>query len=321
MSQLHHEQRRDTAEARPRPDARQSHTNSPVLAVLLVLPAVVLLTLFLLWPIVTAVQYSFTGASGFGDADPVGMANYERALTDGAFWGALGRNVVFALIVTAASLAIGFVLAYLLFLRVRGWRGLQVLLMVPYILPVVVTALLWKFMMEPHGGLFNSALRAIGLDALANPWLSSPSTALGSVSLVQVWQITPFAMLLIFGAMIAIPTEVIEAADLDGAGHATKMLRIVLPIVRPAMILTAIVIAIGLFRSFDLIYLLTQGGPINSTTISTLYIYVQGFVNNNYGYANAAGVLVGVFLVALAVIPRIAQRTQRRRAEHAEGTE
>ncbi len=275
------------------------------LGILLALPAVVLLVLFLIWPIVTSLQYSFTSASGFGDMSPVGGANYARAIGDSDFWASIGRNVVFALIVLVSSVVIGFMVAYLLFLRVRGWGHLQVILMIPYIMPVVVTGLLWQFILEPEAGLVNTGLRKIGLGFLAGPWLSGQTTALGSVAIVQAWVTIPLAMLLIFGAMISIPTEVIEAADLDGAGHLTKMVRVVFPMIRPTVMLVAFVITLQLFRSFDLVYILTKGGPIESTTIATLYVFVQGFINNEYGYANAVGIVLGLMLVVLALIPRI----------------
>ncbi len=299
---------------------RNSRPRGRGLGMLLALPAVLLLVLFVVWPIVTSVRYSFTSASGYGDMDFVGGANYARAVADPGLYAAFGRNVVFALVVVAASVLIGFLVAYLLFLRVRGWRPLQVLLMIPYIMPVVVTALLWQFMLEPVGGLINTALRHIGLGALAGPWLTGESTALGSVSLVQIWVTIPLAMLLIFGAMLSLPVEVMEAADLDGAGHFTKMFRIVFPMIRPTIILTAFVITIQLFRSFDLVYLLTKGGPIGSTTIATLFVFVQGFVNNEYGYANAVGILLGIVLVLLALVPRILSGRAARRSALLEGT-
>lgn len=291
------------------------------LGLLLALPALVLLTAFVIWPIATAGIYSTTSASGYGDMDPVGFDNFGRALQDPALYAAFGRNVVFAAIVVVASIAIGYVLAYFLFLRVRGWRTLQVLFMVPYIMPVVVTALLWQFMLEPENGLVNTALRGLNLGALAGPWLTGEHTALGSVSVVQIWVTVPFAALLIFGAMISLPADVLEAAELDGAGHFTKMLRIVLPMVRPTVVLTAVVLTVQLFRSFDLVYLLTKGGPIGSTTIATLFVFIQGFVNNEYGYANAVGIVIGVVLVALAVVPQLISRRARRRLGHREASE
>ena len=203
-------------------------------------------------------------------------------------------------------------LAYVLYLRVRGWRAFQVLLMVPYITPVVVTALLWQFLLEPTSGLVNTGLRAVGLGQLAGPWLTGQTTALASVAVVQVWVNAPFAMLLIFSSMVTLPNEVLEAAELDGAGHARRMLG------RPADDAAdgpwyALMVTIQMFRSFDLVYLLTRGGPIGATTISTLYVFVTGFVDNEYGYANAVGVVLGVMLVVVALLVRLALRLLRAR--------
>jgi ABC-type sugar transport system permease subunit len=289
------------------------------LGVLLALPAIVLLTVFLLWPVLVAADYSTTSASGFGDKVGVGADNYVRVLHDRRFLDSLVRNALFAAMVVVASTTLGFVLAYVLYLRIRGWRAFQVLLMVPYITPVVVTALLWQFMLEPTGGLVNTGLRALGLDALAGPWLTGQSTALVSVALVHVWVNAPFAMLLVFSSMVSLPEDVLEAAEMDGAGHVRRMVSILLPMMRPIVALVTLVLTIQMFRSFDLVYLLTKGGPIGSTTISTLYVFVTGFVNNEYGYANAVGVVLGVAVAAIAVLPRVmsrlAPRTRRSRPE------
>lgn len=294
------------------PRTRVRYRRSAWLGFVLALPALVFAFLFLFWPIVVAGQYSFTSASGYGDKTPVGLDNYARALGDQRFFDALGRNVVFAVMVMVAAIAIGFVLAYFLFLGVRGWRALQVMFLIPFIMPVVVVGLLWQFMLEPTNGLVNSGLRMIGLDALAGPWLTGEQTALPSVALVHVWTLAPFAMLLIFSAMLALPTDVLEAASLDGAGHVKKMIHVVLPMVRPTVIMVAFVLTLQLFRSFDLVYLLTKGGPVGSTTIATLYVFIQGFTNNQYGYANALGVILGVVLGAVALVPRLVQRRAAR---------
>ncbi|MHC9046522.1 carbohydrate ABC transporter permease [Microbacterium saperdae] len=296
----------------PRTARRPLRRSSRTLGFTMTLPALVLMLLFLLWPIFTAADYSTTSATGFGDKQRVGAENYARALTDPGLYAAFGRNIVFAAIVVFFSIAIGFVIAYFLFLRVAGWRLLQLLVMIPYIMPLVVTALLWQFMLEPENGLVNTALRTVGLGAWAGPWLTGEGTALGSVSLVQIWVTIPFAMLLIFGAMISLPGEVMEAAKLDGAGHPTIMLRVVLPMVRPTIVLVAFILTVQLFRSFDLVYLLTHGGPVGATTIATLYVFIQGFVNNEYGYANALGLVIGVVLVLLALLPVLKNRAAAR---------
>lgn len=232
-----------------------------LLGLMMALPAIILLFIFVIWPVLVAGDYSFTSASGFGDREQVGWDNYSRALTDTKFYEAIGRNVIYAAIVIVLSPAIGFFLAYFLFIRVRGWRFLQVVFMVPYVTPAIVVALLWQFMLEPSNGMVNTALRALGLDFLAGEWLAGQSSSLVSVSIVQTWHILPLAMLLIFTGMLALDAEILEAADLDGAGHVQKMFSVVMPMMRPTIVLVVVLLTLQLFRSFDIVYLLTKGGP------------------------------------------------------------
>jgi len=287
---------------------RKRDRKSQILGILFATPAFIFLFVFLVWPILVGVQYSFTKASGYGDKEAVGFSNYTEAFGDPDLYSAFGRNIVFAAIVVTASISIAFVLSYFLYRRVPGWRFLQTTLLIPFVMPTVVIAFLWKFMLEPENGLVNSVLRAANLDALAGPWLTGQGTALFSVSIVQTWHFVPFAMLLLFGAMLSLDGEVLEAAEIDGAGPWRTMTAIVLPMVRPMVLLVGMVLTVQLFRSFDLVYLLTQGGPVGSTTIATLFVFVEGFVNSKYGYANALGLIIGVVLVLIAVTPRFIAR-------------
>lgn len=282
------------------------------LGLLLALPAIILLGLFLLWPILVGVEYSFYDASGFGGKEFTGLENYRMVLEDHRFWAAMGRNVILALVVVVATVLIGFVLAYGLYIKLRGWRVYQVLLMIPYITPVVVVGLLWKFMLEPTSGLVNVLLEGAGLGFLASGWLSDPSTALPTASMVYIWSGAPFVVLLLFSGMVSLPQEVMEAAQIDGAGHLRRMFWIIFPMLRPLIALVTLITVIGNFRSFDLMYVLTAGGPINSTTIGTLYVYIQGFINSKYGYANAVGVVLGLILVAALLVPRLIRSAQTR---------
>lgn len=274
----------------------------------MVLPATLLLVVFILWPLITAASYSTTSASGYGDRNPVGLANFAEAFSDTDLYLAFGRNVLLASIVVVGTLVVAFCTAYFLFLKVAGWKVLQGAFMAPYILPAVVAGLLWQFLLEPEAGLVNSVLRAIGLGGLAGPWLTGTESALMTVGMIEIWKTVPFAMLLLFAGMVALPPETLEAAELDGANHRIRMFRIVFPMIRPTVVLVGVLLTVNLFRSFDLVYLLTRGGPLGSTTVATLYVYVEAFQNNRYGYANALGIVIGVFLVILAIATRLISR-------------
>lgn len=290
------------------------------MGVLMAAPALILLFLFLVWPVFVAADYSLTDATGFGNKEYIGLENYARLLTDQRFHASLWRNLVFSALVLIGSLVVGFVLAYVLYLRIKWWRGFQVLLMIPFVTPVVVGGLLWKFMLEPNNGLVNQSLETLGLGFLQSPWLTGQSTSLLTVSLVQTWAMIPLVMLLVFGSMVALPGEVLEAAEIDGAGHVKRMVLVVLPMLKSTVVLVSILVVLDTFRSFDLVWVLTQGGPIGSSTIATLYIFVVGFVNNSYGYANAVGIAIGLVIVVAALGGRFYMRRQatRRRNERQE---
>jgi ABC-type sugar transport system permease subunit len=273
--------------------------------------------MFVLWPIGVGVDYSFYDANGFGFKEFIGGTNYGQVMVDQRFWAAMLRNVVFAVVVVGSTVLLGFFLAYALCLKMRGWRVFQLLQMIPYITPAVVCGLLWRFMLEPTGGLVNSALRALHLDALAGLWLTDAASALPTAAFIHVWAQTPFALLLLFSAMVSLPTEVIEAAQIDGAGHLKRMFLIVFPMMRPFILLVTLILLINNFRSFDLMYILTKGGPINSTTIAPLYVYVQGFTNSKYGYANAAGMVLGLILITIGVLPTVIRKLRARSGQGA----
>lgn len=293
------------------PQRRLERYKSSLMGVLMAAPAVVLLFLFLVWPIFVAADYSFTDATGYGGKNYIGSENYLQLLSDQRFHASLLRSLVFSGIALVGSMSVGFVLAYVLYLRIRWWRSFQVMLMIPFVTPVVVVGLLWRIMLEPNNGLVNQSLEVVGLGAFTGTWLTSQATSLVTVSLVQTWTLIPLAMLLIFGSMVALPSDVLEAAEIDGAGHLQRMALIVWPMLKSTIVLVSVLVVLDTFRTFDLVWLLTEGGPIGSSTIATLHIFIVGFVNANYGYANAVGMAVGLLIVLAGLGVRRYQKSQR----------
>lgn len=293
-------------EPRPGPGSQGLPRRMSWLGLLMILPAMVPFTLFLALPIGVAAVYSLHSASGFGGMGQfVGIDNYVAAVGDAELWRSLGRNLFLAAFTLVFSVGGGFVLAFFLYRRVAGWRYLQVALFLPFVLPIAVTGLMWIFIYEPNLGLLNAFLDAIGLDALTGLWLSDPESALSASSVVWAWRLTPFVMLLLFGAMLRISDEVIEAAQLDGATELTMMMKIVLPLVAPTFWLTCLLVIVTTFRTFDLMWILTQGGPQGATRIAPLYLYEQGFAYIKYGYANAIGFIIAIVVaVPVAIIMR-----------------
>lgn len=284
------------------------------MGIALALPTVLLCAVLFLWPLILAGQVSLFDYNGYGPLDDfVGAENYGRAVTDSDLWTALLRNVFLAIVNVGGSLGLGLVLAYGLFKRVRGWRVLQIALFVPFVLPVAVVALIWKFVYEPNQGLLNSLIANIGLADSGPMWLSDRMLALPAVSLVWMWQHVPFAMVILLAAMVRIPPELTDAAKIDGASEMQTLRNIIWPIIRPTAWLLGAIIVLRVSRAFDVIYIMTAGGPVNSTTTATLYLYKHAFEFGNYGYASALGILIAILIGG--IIPVAVYRMGRTRVE------
>lgn len=282
------------------------------LGVLLVAPTLLLIGVYFLWPLARAFQvslYEYTGLGSPAADDFVGLGNYARALADPELWASLARNLLFAAINLAGALVIGSVLAYQLYRKIRGWRFLQIAVFIPHILPVAVVALLWRFIYQPTIGLLDSSMAALGIGDGTTLWLGEPALASFAVGFVWAWTLVPFAMLIIFVGMLRIPEELTESARLEGASEAKLLRHVVLPVIAPTLWLVAALVVVASFRSFDLVYIMTAGGPGYSTTTAALYTYRQAFEFNAYGYASALGFVIAVVLAL--ILPFIARQMRR----------
>lgn len=269
-----------------------------VLGWLLSLPAVALFGIYFIWPLIRAFQISFYNYTGLGPVeDFAGASNYLDAITDTRLWFGLGRNAFFAAINIAGCLVVGSFLAFQLFRKIRGWKFLQITIFIPHILPVAVVALLWRFVLQPSIGLLDSTLGQLGVTDESTLLLGEPNTALPAVAFVWAWTLIPLSMLILFVSMLRVPEELLEAARIDGASENRILRSIVLPAIKPTLWLVAAFVFITSFRSFDLIYLMTRGGPGQGTETAALYMYKTAFEFNNYGYASALGFIIALFLV------------------------
>lgn len=282
----------------------------------MIIPAMAFFVMFLLFPIFKAFQFSLYQYSGFGElTNFVGLDNYREALRDPTFFRALRNNLLLAISDTAVSLTVGFLLAYFLSRKAIGWRFLNISLFVPALVSVAVVATLWKEIYDPIYGLLNSFLELVGLGSLQQNWLGAFETALPSVIAAWVWRTIPFNMLILFANILRIPRELMEAAYLDGARESHYIRHIVLPMVSGVVGLLAVLSISRAFRAFDLVWVLTRGGPVNATEIATSYVYKQAFSLNRYGYGNALAFIVMLLLFAtVGVALTFVRRRARRRA-------
>lgn len=270
-------------------------------AVLFLLPSFIAFILFMAAPIVYGLLLSFTNNKGINSPlHFVGLQSYERLTRDSYFSTSLSNNLIYVATFTPAVILMALALALLLNQRVLARGFFRATYFFPYITSMVSVAIVWNYLLAPNGPI-NGILRAMGW---AGPpqWLISQHTALLSVVIVSVWKEFGFYMLILLAGLQTIPEYLYEAATIDGAAPWQKLRRITLPMLSPALFLCIIMAVINSFQVFDLVNIMTKGGPGRATNVLVLRIYQEGFVNMKMGYASAiAYVLFGIILVVTIV--------------------
>ena len=276
---------------------------------LYLLPGLVIYLVFILYPILETIRTSFYRWDGFSQNRAfTGLANYANLVREPQFLTALLNNIKFILFYSIIPILIGLVLASLLGRRkLPGLTFFRAGLFLPQILSMVVVGVTWRWIFNPAFGPLNLALRSLGLDALARPWLGDFALALPAVGSVGTWVQYGFCMILFLAGMQRIPEEFYEAAELDGANEAQQLLHITLPSLRPEMAVALVTTIIAALRVFDLVYVTTRGGPGDATLVTGFLVYRAAFQQNRIGYAAAvATVMMLLILVISQVILRLA---------------
>ena len=232
----------------------------------------------------------------------IGLDNYIEALRDPRFWSALGHTTFFALTSVGLELLLGLVLALALNRTFRGRGLVRAAVLVPWAIPTVVSALLWRFMFEGQHGIVNSVLVRAGLVERPIVWFIDPLAAWVPVILSDVWKTTPFVALLLLAGLQNIDSSLYEAARIDGASAWPQFRHVTLPLLRPAILVALIFRTLDAFRVFDLVYALTGGGPGTSTEPIALYTFNALLQNLQFGYGSALSVIVFLLTFTLALI-------------------
>jgi len=226
----------------------------------------------------------------------VGLDNYARLMADGRFWNALGNTAYFAAVSVALEILLGLAMAVLLARAFRGRALFYSVVLLPWAVPTVVSARLWEWMYNADYGVLNYL---IGAEV---NWLGSAAWALHAAIVMDVWKATPFVALLLLAGLQAIPRDLYLAAELDGASAWTRFARITLPLLAPLILVALIFRTIDAFRVFDAIYVLTGGGPANSTETLSIYAYKVLFQALEFGYGSALAVSVLVVVAVLTLV-------------------
>jgi raffinose/stachyose/melibiose transport system permease protein len=273
------------------------------------LPALLLYAIFVIYPISQSIRYSFYDWNGLEPlTDWVGMGNYASAFSDPLFWEATKHN--FIIITLSLLLQIPFALAMALLVsrHLKGEGIFRVMYFAPYILSEVVTGVVWRQIYRP-AGVFDQLLASIGAGGLTNEWLANPNIALYSLFIVISWKFFGFHMVLMLAGLQQIPSELEEAAAVDGATYPQSLRHITLPLLGPTIRVSVFLSIIGALQLFDLVWVTTRGGPVNSTSTMATYLVDWAFRRSQFGYASAVSVIVfGLSLIVALLYQRFVLR-------------
>jgi raffinose/stachyose/melibiose transport system permease protein len=268
-----------------------------------VTPALALMAVFVVWPVASAVRMSFYRWKGFGPMeDFVGLDNYRLVLTDDVFRHAVLHNFIIVGLSVLIQLPLGLAIALLLNRRIRGRGLLRTIVFVPYVVAEVIAGVVWYQLLQPESGVIDGLISSIGLTPPEQGFLGTPSLALGTVFVVLTWKYLGLAILLFLAGLQGVPDELYEAAQLDGASWWQVQRRVAIPLLGPTMRTWAFLSMIGSLQLFDMVWILTGGGPANATTTMATYLITMGTARHNYGIAGAASVVLFVVGFVMAML-------------------
>lgn len=262
-------------------------------------------------PVLILLYLGFTSWNVFGAAEFTGLENFQRLVGDKTFHTALLNTGYYALFHIPLTLAISLGLALLLNRKMRGMSFFRTVAFFPYITSIVAIAVVWNMLFSPDSGVINQMLTAIGID---NPpgWTTSPDWAMPAVIIVGTWRDMGYYMLLFLAGLQAVPAELYEAARVDGANAIQRFWNVTIPCIRPTTFLVTVMLTIASFKIFDLILVMTDGGPGTSTLVLSQYIYRKGFEENDFGYASAVAMVLFVICLGITVLQFLINKRRER---------
>ncbi|AWM28346.1 carbohydrate ABC transporter permease [Sinorhizobium fredii] len=269
---------------------------------LLMLPLLVVMVSVIGWPLVDTVRLSFTDAKLVGTAGSfVGIDNYAKMLTGSNFQRALVTTTWFAVVSVAAEMVLGVLAALLLNQQFRGRAALRALMILPWALPTVVNATLWRLIYNPEYGALNAALTQLGLIDSYRSWLGEPGSALTALIIADCWKNFPLVALIALAALQAVPRDITAAALVDGAGPFNRFRFVVMPYLAGPLLVALVLRTIEAFKVFDIIWVMTRGGPANSTRTLSILVYQEAFSFQRAGSGASLALIVTLLVTVLAV--------------------
>ncbi|THK34254.1 sugar ABC transporter permease [Ensifer sp. MPMI2T] len=269
---------------------------------LLMLPLLVVMIAVIGWPLVDTVRLSFTDAKLVGTAGGfIGLDNYAKMLGGSNFQRALITTTCFAVVSVAAEMVLGVLAALLLNQQFRGRTALRALMILPWALPTVVNATLWRLIYNPEYGALNAALTQLGLLESYRSWLGEPGSALAALIVADCWKNFPLVALIALAALQAVPRDITAAALVDGAGPLNRFRYVTMPYLAGPLLVALVLRTIEAFKVFDIIWVMTRGGPANSTRTLSILVYQEAFSFQRAGSGASLALIVTLLVTILAV--------------------
>ena len=265
------------------------------------LPACAVIGAVVVYPALRVLLMSFTDYNMINPPQPVGWAQYQRLWADPLFWSALANSALYLVVVVPILVWVPALLAILVNRPLPGLTWFRAALYLPVVTSLVVSALVWKWLYAEQG-LLNTALRATGLIEDPVRFLTEPENALFSVMAVTVWSGLGYYMVIYLAALQSIPTPLLEAAELEGVSRRQQIQHIILPLLKPQMAVVAVMSGMASMKVFEEVFVMTQGGPLDSTKTLVFYLYESAFIDFEMGYAAAAGVILFLLTLGLSLI-------------------
>ena len=263
------------------------------------LPALALYLVFVIFPIIQAAHFSLYKWNGLGPLeDFIGLKNYQVALASDVFWQAVSNNVLVIVLSLLLQIPFSLGLAVLLNRHFPGRAVFRLLFFIPYVLSEAITGIVFRLLLQPDA-LFDSAFKAVGLGGFIQDWLGNTDTVMIALFVIISWKYFGFHMILLLAGLQGIPKEIEEAALIDGAGRWQAFRYVTLPLIGPTLRVSVFLSIIGALQLFDMVWVMTGGGPLNASTTMAINMFKTGFVKQQMGYGSALAVLL--FLCALVV--------------------
>jgi ABC-type sugar transport system permease subunit len=281
---------------------RAQRRRQALIAYAFLAPSLIIFLVFRHLPALASLILGFFDWSMLAPPQFTGFDNYINLFHDAVFWRSLGNTAVFTLMTVPTDILISLGLALLINQKLPGMRIFRMAYFIPVVTATAIVAVVWRWLYQPSG-LVNEVLHIFGIPAIN--WLSDPRFALPAIAIMAVWKHVGFNMLIFLAGLQSIPTEIEEAAHIDGAGRWATFSSVILPLLRPVILLAVILTTIGSFQVFDAAYVMTNGGPVYATTTLVFYAYQQAFDQYSMGYAAAIAFVLFVIILVISLLQRL----------------